>query len=979
MKKVRGLFILLICLLTLTLVSCNKPSEPEVPHVHEYQNGECSCGDYLSYVVKFVDNNGNLLKEETVRHGNSATAPDAPVLAGYKFVKWNISFDNVTTNLTISPVYEEEFIMEYTITFRLNGGFMEGENEITYTDFNEVVLPIPTREKYDFLGWYQGSQLIEKLTKNGNYTLKAEWIGKKYEIVYHLDGGELDPSAPLEYEYSTTTKLLEAVKEGYSFEGWYKNGSFTGEAVTKIESTSEGNVELYAKWRKMNPVVTYHLDGGNWNYRSREEVVEDFLKDAMAWGNKTSKPDGMVRGAGETQVGFANVFSAIYGIFSDPVYGPKWNWLRTYIIDVTPSSSRTYLSNGDEAYWRYSLGAFLFEEHRGSYPASADYTQDSLANGFWSTLSKYSKNVIELEDDGKLVEPKRIYYVFDGWYLNEDYSGEKVEVTDKNITVYAKWIEEVPVSSIAITNKVTELNRFEEYQLKWELNPTNAAIKSVEFTSSDENVATVDHLGRIYPLENGVVTITVKSLSPSGVTDSVTITVSSPDHFDVSYETESYVQIGSTIKLNAEYILRDTSTLELSWKSLNPSIATVTEDGFVTGLSSGVAYIRAYVMQHEEIYIDLVVTVLPSEISSELQHIVDAHQSNIFTRYNLGIGAGVPVYYADILGGVSTQLFNYNYFWNDKHLEGVMANGKHSPNLDSEKYPVEFVTVHYTAGMTEGSDAEATSIFFKGATASAHFCTGNDGVFQCLDLNVRGWHAGDGTDTLFEWYNTGVKYNESDPKWPTWGISQNARFTINGTETNIKVPEKTQRGNEGFVTDAKWLNDQGFAFKVVDGYYYMGKTWWCYSNVWEGRICSKGGNNNSIGIESAVDYGSDLWLTWQITARLVADLLIKYDLDITRVVGHHFFAAKDCPQPLLENDLEIWWEFIDLVQTEYDTMTKFENETFEFTVTSGSDIVNEYGRVTSQPEFTQIVTYQVKLSDGTSITLASSVPGIYTK
>lgn len=971
MKKVGVLIAILAMVLSVALVSCKK-------HIHIYVDGVCSCGDICEYTVKWLGFSGNVIKEEKVKHGTILTAPTPEDVEGYDFVRWNYNNQAVTSDLSITSVYEEELLIEYTITFRSNGGVLEGDSEITYTNYEDVVLPIPTREKYDFLGWYQGSMLIEKLEKNGNYTLKAEWIGKAYNIDYHLDGGEFEDEYPSVYHYNEETPLIDPVKEGYAFEGWYDNASFNGERIYYIDKTLEGEISLYAKWREMNPVVTYNLNGGNWNYQSREELVEDFIKDAMAWGGKTTKPDGMVSGENGTHSGFANVFSAIYGIFGDPNYSKKWSWLRTYIIDVTPSSSATYLSRGDEAYWRYSLGAFLFEEHRSSYPASADYTQDLIANGFWETLSKYSVNVIELEDDGKLAEPKRIYYVFDGWYNNPDFTGEKITHTTENIEVYAKWIEETPVESISITNKVSTMDRFEQHQLTWQINPENAAIKSVEFTSSDESVATVDDKGLITALSNGTVTIKIRSLSPSGVTDEVTITVSTPAHFDVSYETNSYVNIGSSIKLLAEYIDVENTSLEISWSSLNENIASV-NDGVVTGLSEGVATIRAYLTNDENTYFDFVVTVLPANLSSELQFILDSHESNIFTRYELGIGAGTPVYFADILGGVNKFLFNYDYKWDTKHLEGVMANGKHSSGLGSKEYPVEFITVHYTAGMTKGSDGEATAIFFKGAEASAHFCTGNDGVFQCLDLDVRGWHAGDGTGVKFEWNKTGVKYNDSDPQWPVWGISENAMFTINGQETTIKVPKKEDRGNLGYVTDDKWLNDQGFAFKVVDGEYYMGTTWWCYSNVWEGRICSKGGNNNSIGIESAVDFGSDLWLTWQITARLVADLMIKYDLDITRVVGHHFFAAKDCPQPLLENDLEIWWEFIELVEAEYEAMTKFKDETFEFTVLEGSNIVNEHGRVTEQPEFTQTVKYEVKLSDGTSITLATIVPGIYTK
>ena len=135
----------------------------------------------------------------------------------------------------------------------------------------------------------------------------------------------------------------------------------------------------------------------------------------------------------------------------------------TIFLAVPALRPATYLSSGEEAYWRYSLGAFLFEVHRSAYPASADFTQDLIANGFWDTLSKYSTNVVELEDDGMLVVPKRIYYVFDGWYDNPEFTGEKITSTDKDIEVYAKWIEETPVENITITNKVNAMDRFEEF------------------------------------------------------------------------------------------------------------------------------------------------------------------------------------------------------------------------------------------------------------------------------------------------------------------------------------------------------------------------------------------------------------------------------------------------------------------------------------------------------------------------------------
>lgn len=58
------------------------------------------------YEVIFKDENGNILKTETVEEGESATAPNAPTKEGYNFVGWDKDFTNVTENLEVKPLYE---------------------------------------------------------------------------------------------------------------------------------------------------------------------------------------------------------------------------------------------------------------------------------------------------------------------------------------------------------------------------------------------------------------------------------------------------------------------------------------------------------------------------------------------------------------------------------------------------------------------------------------------------------------------------------------------------------------------------------------------------------------------------------------------------------------------------------------------------------------------------------------------------------
>lgn len=68
-------------------------------------------GDEVSfnneYTVVFKDYDGEIIKSESVLAGESATAPEIPIRDGYVFVKWDKSFDNVTSNLEITAIYNK--------------------------------------------------------------------------------------------------------------------------------------------------------------------------------------------------------------------------------------------------------------------------------------------------------------------------------------------------------------------------------------------------------------------------------------------------------------------------------------------------------------------------------------------------------------------------------------------------------------------------------------------------------------------------------------------------------------------------------------------------------------------------------------------------------------------------------------------------------------------------------------------------------
>ena len=61
----------------------------------------------VGYTVTFVDWDGAVLSEQRVEAGGSATAPADPSREGWTFTGWDVDFTNVTTDLIVTALYEE--------------------------------------------------------------------------------------------------------------------------------------------------------------------------------------------------------------------------------------------------------------------------------------------------------------------------------------------------------------------------------------------------------------------------------------------------------------------------------------------------------------------------------------------------------------------------------------------------------------------------------------------------------------------------------------------------------------------------------------------------------------------------------------------------------------------------------------------------------------------------------------------------------
>lgn len=104
-------------------VAAGTTATPPTPPEHEgydfvgwegsYENVTEDCTVTAKYAIKtftvtFLDKDGATLKEETVEWQQGATAPDAPAVDGWQFIRWEpADFSSVTENLTVQAVYEE--------------------------------------------------------------------------------------------------------------------------------------------------------------------------------------------------------------------------------------------------------------------------------------------------------------------------------------------------------------------------------------------------------------------------------------------------------------------------------------------------------------------------------------------------------------------------------------------------------------------------------------------------------------------------------------------------------------------------------------------------------------------------------------------------------------------------------------------------------------------------------------------------------
>ena len=150
----------------------------------------------------------------------------------------------------------------------------------------------------------------------------------------------------------------------------------------------------------------------------------------------------------------------------------------------------------------------------------------------------------------------------------------------------------LPEPEEVIISGDTEVELEQSITLSAKVSPKEA-IQAVSWSSSDTNIATVDSSGVVTGVSVGKVNIVAKCLAKETIIENYEVEVIVPKVQEVKIQgADSGVFIDSSTQLSA-YVLPELAPQDVDWSSSDATVATVDENGLVTGKVAGQVFITA--------------------------------------------------------------------------------------------------------------------------------------------------------------------------------------------------------------------------------------------------------------------------------------------------------------------------------------------------------------------------------------------------
>lgn len=315
------------------------------------------------------------------------------------------SIDNITSdiNITVSGIS-----VDGTVVSGLAGAnFTAVSDDITIEGDGRAVLD-SDKESFTFSvipnSGYSAENMVVKAgesvitAEQGVYTVQASSaveneiaisitgiVEEVYSITYTLGSGEslADADAPTSFTVNSNNIILtDAVKVGYTFEGWY-DAETGGNLVTTIFKGTYNDVVLYPKFTAVNYKITYITDGGEW--------ADGYIKpETFTVSDSVVLPDGdNLQKAGYTFEGWyegnTKYTQISAGTSSNITLTARWS-LKTYNISYDIGSGEW--AEGYEAAAQFTV------EDSVTLPASENLVREGYTFSHWINAEGVRVNAI---------------------------------------------------------------------------------------------------------------------------------------------------------------------------------------------------------------------------------------------------------------------------------------------------------------------------------------------------------------------------------------------------------------------------------------------------------------------------------------------------------------------------------------------------------------------------------------------------------
>lgn len=616
---------LILFLVVFGIIYCNKNNSSK----------EATC------IIQFESNGGTLIENKNITCGNNILEPNVPIKDGFIFKGWFVNdkpfnFNTIINeDIIITAKWEaKENVSINIVSFNSDGGSKIDDIEVKTGDI--INKPIdPVKKGYKFVGWYLDNVLFDfNNSINEDINLIAKWeklntsssnkdnnndssnknyddLVNKYSGIWYLDGYS---DVYINIEKNTDKTAMKIKATNFSFPNSDTDNSNIDKGYV-VYPCLKNNYSNDCIWNS-DITITY----SKWNNDIKKYNIKFDNSVININGNKFIKTKG-------NKDKYSNAFYK--------------ETLGIWYLYQNPNSTINITSNKDENLQtiQYCISSSNFNIKNLSTNSSSNYgCEDGLQTSLFNTLGiKFSDNALIISNGNETVKFYR----------------EKTTIK---------------VDSISLNKSSLNMVIGETESLTANILPNNAYDKSIIWSSSNNDVATVDDSGKITAKGEGKAIITVKTKDGNHEAN-CEISVKKTDITDIQLNRYSWLLYkGQTYNIVATILPSESMDKKLLWKSDNPDIATVDSEGKVTARSKGRAKITVSTLDKsiQRIFFmsvnDPIVSIIPTINYKTIE-------SNGLTKSGINVYVDVMVIYGKI-----DYTFDYIRVYKDKTLIAEKTN-----------------------------------------------------------------------------------------------------------------------------------------------------------------------------------------------------------------------------------------------------------------------------------------------------------------